>query len=83
MKTQIIQIGNSRGIRIPKPVLEQCGFVDQVDMQISDGQLIISNSNETRREWDKQFRSAKIYPDDGDILSHHSLNEWENNDWQW
>jgi len=30
MKTQLVQIGNSRGIRIPKPLIEQCGFGDTV-----------------------------------------------------
>jgi len=42
MKTELVHIGNSRGIRIPKPFIEQCGFGDKVDLRVENECLIIS-----------------------------------------
>lgn len=41
MKTRIVRIGNSRGIRIPKPLLEAAGLVGEVDVTAKRGTLII------------------------------------------
>lgn len=42
MKADLIRIGNSKGVRIPKAVLDQCGFGQRVEMRIEAGSLIIS-----------------------------------------
>ncbi len=42
MKTQLVRIGNSRGIRIPKPLIEQCRFGNEVELQVENERLIIS-----------------------------------------
>ena len=39
MKTRIVRIGNSRGIRIPKPLIEQAGLGDEVEISVKDGSL--------------------------------------------
>ena len=36
MKAKLIRIGNSKGIRIPKPILEQTGISDEVEMEVFD-----------------------------------------------
>lgn len=41
MITTIIAIGNSRGIRIPKPILNESGFGDQVELQVKKGEIRI------------------------------------------
>ena len=41
MKTRIVRIGNSRGIRIPKPLLDQTGLQGEVEISAADGALII------------------------------------------
>ena len=40
MKIDIIKIGNSQGIRIPKTIMKQCGFSESVETEIKDGNLI-------------------------------------------
>lgn len=50
MKIDIIKIGNSQGIRIPKTIMEQCGFTDSVEMEIKDGSLILS-PHKVREGW--------------------------------
>ena len=42
MKTELVRIGNSRGIRIPKPIIEQCGFGERVELRVENHRLIVS-----------------------------------------
>ena len=49
LKAQIIRIGNSQGIRIPKPILEQLGFTNEVELEILPGQLVIRSSQPARQ----------------------------------
>ena len=65
MKTAIIRIGNSRGIRIPKTFLEQCQLRDEVEMEIrDDGLLIRPLWQSTRSGWDDAFRRVRKHGDD-------------------
>ena len=41
MKAAIIKIGNSQGLRIPKPIIKQCGFNQEVELEVHDKKLII------------------------------------------
>ena len=42
MKTRLVRIGNSRGVRIPKPLIEQAGLTDEVEMGVRDGAIVIA-----------------------------------------
>jgi antitoxin MazE len=50
MKAQIIQIGNSRGIRIPKAILQQCDMSDEVDVAVEGRQIILSPAGQQPRK---------------------------------
>lgn len=41
MRARVVKIGNSRGIRIPKPLLEQTGIMDDVELEVEKNQIII------------------------------------------
>ena len=57
MHANIIQIGNSRGIRIPKTILEQCDIKDEIDLDVQDGKIIIASRQRKPREgWEAAFR---------------------------
>lgn len=51
MKVTLIQIGNSRGIRLPKLLIEQAGLGDEVELQVQDGAIIISRTDKARTGW--------------------------------
>ena len=51
MKAKIVRIGNSKGIRLPKPLLEQVGLVNEVDIEVRDGELVISPADSVRSGW--------------------------------
>jgi antitoxin MazE len=48
MKVALVPIGNSKGIRIPRSIIEQCGFGDQVEMRVSEGTLVLAATGRPR-----------------------------------
>jgi antitoxin MazE len=83
MKTELVRIGNSRGIRIPKPLIEQCGFGDEVDLRVENECLIISPPRLPREGWEAKFRAAGPATDDEDLLGGAGLNEFDRKEWRW
>ena len=57
MKTRIVRIGNSRGIRIPKPFLEQARLRDDVELEVVNQRLVISSPDHPRTGWEAAFRA--------------------------
>jgi len=57
MKTQIIQIGNSQGIRIPKVLLEDSGLSGEVALEVTEAGLLIRRTNKARANWEEMFRA--------------------------
>ncbi len=84
MKTTVIRIGNSRGIRIPKKLLEQCQLEDEVELEVVDKQLIVRPAVKPRSRWGEAFRRMHEKGDD-QLLDHDALpqTEWEKTEWQW
>ena len=41
MKVNIVSIGNSKGIRIPKSILDQCNFNKEADLEVEHNKLVI------------------------------------------
>ena len=80
MRVSIIQIGNSRGIRIPKSILEQCGFKNDVELEVVDGVLVIKPCK-IRNRWDSAFKKMAEYGDDTLIEMPNS--EWDCKEWEW
>ena len=64
MKVDIIPIGNSRGVRIPKAMLEQCGFDRSADLVAEDGHLILRPTVAVRHGWEDAFRRMAERQDD-------------------
>jgi antitoxin MazE len=84
MKTRIIKIGNSQGIRIPKVLLEQSGLGEEVDLEVQDAQIVIRAADHPRRGWDEAFHAMAEQDDDqlldGDLTGQ---TDWDKDDWQW
>jgi antitoxin MazE len=58
MKTRIIRIGNSRGIRIPMPLLQQSGLSGEVEIRAVDGSLVIRPAKQPRTGWAAAFKKV-------------------------
>lgn len=88
MKAQIIKIGNSKGIRLPKAVLEQCEFRDEVIIQVKDKKLIVSKRKTARHGWAKEFerilKQEKQKRKKDELKDFRDFGtEWEKNEWEW
>lgn len=64
VKTRIIKIGNSQGIRIPKVLLEQAGLGEEVELDVSNHQILIRAVGKPRQGWDEAFRAMAEAGDD-------------------
>jgi len=82
MKLQIIQIGNSFGIRIPKTLLKQCGFKDSIIVKLENNTLILIPGNEPRRVWDNAFKEM-AYVGDDKVLDAYVQSSFEADEWEW
>jgi antitoxin MazE len=83
MKTELIRIGNSRGIRIPKPLIEQCGFSDEVNLRVENNSLVISPQHLPRAAWEEQFRAAGASTGDEQLLATVQANDFDREEWRW
>jgi antitoxin MazE len=83
MKVELVRIGNSRGIRIPKPIIEQCGFGDMVELRVEEGHLVIAPDRFPRQGWDGAFRAAGPAGKDDLLLDALVPNEFDREDWRW
>ena len=81
MKASIIQMGNSQGLRIPKPILEQCGFSDEVELEVHNKELIIRSTAHSRQNWEKAFKAMAQNGDDQ--LIEFAQNQWDEEEWEW
>jgi len=84
MRTRIVRIGNSRGVRIPKALLEESGLSGEVDISVRDGTIVIAAANQPRRGWDEVFSQMTLRGDDelldGDVVTSESFDE---ESWEW
>jgi len=86
MKVEIIRIGNSRGIRLPKTLLEQCGFKDTAELSVKDGMLVLSPVSQVRTGWQEQFAQASDEQREADLeelLPDTASREWDDEQWHW
>jgi len=82
MKTQIIQIGNSQGIRIPKVLLEDSRITGEVDLELHPDGILIRNAQKPRSGWDDAFKAMAENEDD-EIMDDNSPTAFEKREWQW
>jgi antitoxin MazE len=84
MKTRIVRIGNSQGIRIPKPLLEQAGLPDEVELAVEDSTIVIRPLRRPREGWAEQFRSMAKAGDDK-LLDADTVrtSRWDGSEWEW
>lgn len=84
MRTSIVRIGNSQGIRIPKAIIEQCQLGTDVELEVKDKKLIISPVSGPRQGWGDKFAAMAASGDaeliDGELVNQSS---WDENEWQW
>ncbi len=82
MKSKLVRIGNSRGVRLPKPLIEQAGLVDEVELRVREGAIIISPANGPRDGWMEAAKQLRERKDDG-LIDEPTRTRFDVEEWQW
>ena len=82
MKTKIIRIGNSRGIRLPKPLIEQVGLVDEVELEVREGEIVITPFERPRAGWAKAAQAVSEQGED-ELLDEPTPTSFDKEQWEW
>jgi antitoxin MazE len=84
MRTRIVRIGNSQGIRIPKVLLEESGLSGEVDISVHDGTLVITTAGAPRQGWDDAFRQMALHGDDALLDAEVEIAQsFDAESWEW
>jgi len=84
VRTQLIRIGNSRGVRLPKAILEQAGLERDVDIAVHDGAVVIRAAVHPRAGWAEAFATMAANGDDFILdADAPSLTSWDEEGWEW
>jgi antitoxin MazE len=82
MKIELVRIGNSRGVRIPKPLIEQCGLGNTVELHVEQNRIVIAAERLPRQGWKTTFEAAGSFEADS-LLSALPQNEFDDQEWTW
>ena len=82
MKARLIRIGNSRGVRLPKPVIEEAGLDEQVELQVRRGAVVISSHRRPRAGWADAARRLREAGKDG-LLDKPTPTRFDEKEWRW
>ena len=81
MELSVINIGNSKGIRLSKTVLEKYKIQDKVEFIFEKGFIILKPKTESRKGWEKAFRTMHENGDDNllidDVFDDENFEEWK------
>ncbi len=82
MKSKLVRIGNSRGVRLPKPLIEQAGLADEVELRVRAGAIIISPANGPRDGWTEAAKQLRERKEDG-LIDGPTPTRFDGEEWQW
>jgi antitoxin MazE len=82
MRARLIRIGNSRGVRLPKPLIEEAGLSDEVEIQVRDGAVIIRPIKVRRAGWAESAKALRASGGDG-LLDPPTPTRFDEEEWEW
>ncbi len=82
MKARIVRIGNSRGVRLPKPLIEEAGLPEEVEIQARDGTIVIAAAARTRAGWYQAAQLLRKRKEDT-LLDGPTHTRFDETEWNW
>ncbi len=80
MDLSVVKIGNSKGIRLSKTILEKYEIEDTVEITLEKDHIVLKSKPAPRKGWDKQFKRMKSTGDDKllmpDVFNDETFDEW-------
>ncbi|CAN5376988.1 hypothetical protein BH09GEM1_BH09GEM1_05260 [soil metagenome] len=81
MRSKIVRIGNSQGVRLPRLLIEQAGLKEEVELRAEPGQIVIAAPRKTRAGWADAAQRARTAGDDA--LESTGATRFELTEWEW
>lgn len=80
MELSVINIGNSKGIRLSKTILEKYNIQDKIELILEKGFIVLKPKAEPRKDWEKAFKKMRENNDDqlliDDVFEDENFEEW-------
>lgn len=81
METAIIKIGNSKGLRLSKSILEKYNINERVEIILEEGRIILKPIENPRKNWETAFKKMHLENDDqllmDDVFDNETFEEWK------
>lgn len=81
MRINLQRVGNSRGIRLPKAIIEQCGLEAGIELTVENGRVVLTPANDPRAGWDEQFKAAVNGPEE--LILGDGGTDFDRDEWTW
>jgi antitoxin MazE len=81
MKARLVRIGNSRGIRLPKAVIDQVGLDDEVELRVEDQRLVIIPATRARAGWSEAIQTMGA--ESASQLDPSTPTRFDETEWRW
>lgn len=83
VKAKLISIGNSKGIRLPKTLIEQCKFDETVELSVCEDGMLVSPIKKPRAGWSESFKKMAESHDDVLLEIPDESTQWDRDEWEW
>jgi len=82
MRARLVRIGNSRGIRLPKLVIEEAGLTEEVELRVRPGAVLIASVTGPRAGWADAARRMRGHGEDR-LLAPPAATRFDLEEWEW
>lgn len=82
MKTRLVRIGNSRGVRLPKAIIAQAGLTEEVELDVREGNVIIASTKSARSGWADAAKEMRERDEDY-LLDPPVSTLFDEKEWEW
>lgn len=82
MRTRLVRIGNSRGVRLPKSVIAQAGLGEEVELHVRDGAVILERATTTRSGW-AEAAEEMVERNEDLLLDFPTPTHFDDKEWEW
>ena len=82
MKARIIRIGNSRGVRLPKALIEEAGLSGDVELRVRHGAVVITSTARPRAGWGEAAKHMRQRDEDR-LLDEPTPTHFDEENWKW
>jgi antitoxin MazE len=81
MKSRLVRIGNSRGVRLPKAVIDQVGLDDEIELHVENHRLVIVPVGRPRTGWAEAAR--RLAAESRGLLDPTAPTHFDEHEWRW